>query len=363
MSARPFPVPPGGTLGVLGGGQLGRMIASSAMRLGLKTHVYADEGDNPGAEIASAATIAPFDDADALDRFAAAVDIATIEWENVPVDALKRIAAAGVPTYPNAETVRIAQDRVLEKTFINEAGVATAPWRKVDDLKDLRVAFAEIGGPAILKTRRFGYDGKGQARIAEARELDAAWAAIGEQPAILEGVAPFACEASVVLARTVDGVVYPFDIPRNDHEGGILSASTVPSGLDADVEEKLHAAARAVSEKFGDVGVLGVEFFVMENGDVLANEIAPRVHNSGHWSEDACDIGQFEQHARAVCGWPVRAPQRHSNARMRNILGADANDWLRDVAEPGARLTLYGKAEAREGRKMGHVTVLEPTST
>lgn len=353
------PVPPGGVLGVLGGGQLGRMIAASAMRLGLKTHIYADEGDNPGAEIASAATIAPFDDAEALDRFAAAVDVVTIEWENVPVDALERIAAAGVPTYPNAATVRVAQDRVAEKTFLNEAGVATAPWRQVDSLDDLKAALAEIGAPAILKTRRFGYDGKGQARLASPDDAEAAWEAIAGAPAILEGMARFSCEASVVLARGVDGTIQPFDIARNDHEGGVLRLSTVPSGLDAQTEERLRAAAIAVSERFGDVGVIGVEFFVMADGSVLANEIAPRVHNSAHWTEDACDLSQFEQHARAVCGWPLLAPRRHSDARMRNILGADANDWPRFAAEPGARLTLYGKSEAREGRKMGHVTVTE----
>jgi len=354
------PIPPGGVLGILGGGQLGRMIAGAAADLGIRTHVFAPEERSPAGAVADAWTRAAFDDEAALDAFADAVDVATIEWENVPVAALERIAARGVPVRPSGATAAVTQDRVLEKTFLNDAGVETAPWRGVDDLDGLRAAIADIGAPAILKTRRLGYDGKGQAKIASPGDAVAAWAAIDGAPAILEGFVPFACEASVVLARTLEGDVVPFDIARNEHEGGILRRSVCPSGLDGGTEARLFAAADRVARRFADVGVIAVEFFVMADGAVVANEIAPRVHNSGHWTPEACDIGQFEQHVRAVCGWPARAPVRYADAEMRNLLGPEADDWLACAGEDGARLVLYGKGEARRGRKMGHVTRLAP---
>lgn len=363
-------VAPGGTIGILGGGQLGRMLASAAAKLGLKTHIFAPETNAPAAHAAAAHTAAPFDDTAALETFARTVDVVTLEFENVPVAALEVLIAAGAHVAPGPRALAVAQDRLVEKTFMNANGAATAPFAPVDDLASLGVALEEIGAPAILKTRRFGYDGKGQTviRSPSSETLSDtweqakahAWKEIGARPSILEGFIPFACEISVVAARGWDGAVAMFDPARNEHENGILRRSTVPSGVSDETIARAHEIVARVLQALDYVGVLGVEFFVLKDGGLMVNEFAPRVHNSGHWTHEACHASQFEQHIRAVCGWPLGNPARHSDAVMENLLGADAHRWREIAADAGASLTLYGKGEARTGRKMGHVTRISP---
>ncbi len=359
MAIMPAPLAPGSTIGVLGGGQLGRMLAMAAARLGLKTHIYSPETDCPAAQVADAATFADYDDEDALAAFAAAVDVVTYEFENVP-DATAALLAEDVPVRPGANALAVAQDRLEEKTFLRSLGIATAPFADVQNIDGLKAALAEIGCPSILKTRRFGYDGKGQVRINTPDAAQAAWDAINAQPAILEGFVDFEAEISVIVARGLDGTVAAYDPARNAHENHILATSTVPSGYPDAVEAEARTIAERVVAALEYVGVMGVEMFVSPNGALVVNEFAPRVHNSGHWTIEACVVSQFEQHMRAVAGWPLGAPTRHANAEMTNLIGDEANDWQALAAEPGAGLHLYGKGDARPGRKMGHVTRLSP---
>lgn len=352
-------LPPGSVIGILGGGQLGRMIALAAARLGYRCHVYCPEEDAPAAEIAARATCADYGDEAALDAFAAAVDVVTLEFENVPVEAVARIAAA-VPVRPDAAALAVAQDRVAEKTFLNRIGVATARFREVASAGDLRRAVADIGPPAILKTARLGYDGKGQQPVGAGSNPEAAWRRLGAGRAILEARVDFDCEVSVTIARGRDGATAAFDTVENAHENGILRTSRVPARIAPAVDREARAMAARIADALDYVGVLAVEFFVAKDGVLLANEIAPRVHNSGHWTLDACAASQFEQAVRAACGLPLADPARHSDAAMTNILGAEVGDWPKIAAEPGACLHLYGKADARPGRKMGHVTRLTP---
>jgi 5-(carboxyamino)imidazole ribonucleotide synthase len=354
----PESVPPGGTLGILGGGQLGRMLAVAAAQLGLKAHVYAPEADSPAADVARF-TRGGWDDAAALGAFAAAVDVVTLEFENVPLAAVERLAPLA-PVRPGGAALAAAQDRVAEKSFLNAAGVATAPWRAVDGPDDLARALDALGLPAILKTRRLGYDGRGQAWIATRADAPAALAALGGAPAILEAVAPFVRELSVVAARGLDGAVAAFDAAENVHRDGILRSTTVPGAIAPPVAQAARATTMRVMEALGYVGVMALEFFELADGRLLANEIAPRVHNSGHWTLEACAVDQFEQQVRAVCGWPLGDPARHADATMENLIGEAALGWRALAAERGAALHLYGKAEVRPGRKMGHVTRLRP---
>ena len=351
------PVPPGGILGILGGGQLGRMLALAAAGLGYRTHVFTPEGQSPAGQVSTLETVAAFEDEAALDAFVATVDAITLEWENIPVATVERLASHR-HVRPGARALEVAQDRVAEKTFAAGIGARTAPFAPVDDLDGLKAALASLGTPAILKTRRFGYDGKGQALIRDAADAEAAWTGIGRQPAILEGFVDFAMEISVVGARDARGATACFDAVENRHRRGILDVTLAP----ARIAPETAAAARAVTEKLlaalDYVGVLAVEFFVDRSGGVLVNEMAPRVHNSGHWTIEGAVTSQFEQQVRAALGLPLGDPSRLADAAMLNLIGEDAKGWAPLAAVPGAKLHLYGKAEARAGRKMGHVTML-----
>ncbi|MEY4708744.1 MAG: hypothetical protein RJB58_2467 [Pseudomonadota bacterium] len=351
------PVPPGGTIGIIGGGQLGRMLALTASRLGLKTYIYNDTPDAPAFQVTSQSVAAPYDDLEKLAAFADACDAVTFEFENLPAHAIAHLAEH-VPVRPGAQALAITQDRLSEKTFVEKLGLKTAPFFDVTSVGQAREAFGKLGGRGILKTRRFGYDGKGQAKISSADEAVKAFESFKGAPAILEGFVDFEYEASVVAARGHDGGFAAYDPPENEHENHILRRSTVPSRLSAARIEEAKAIAKRIGDALDYVGVFAVELFVAADGALLVNEIAPRVHNSGHWTIEACACSQFEQHIRAVAGWPLGDPARHANAVMENIIGAEVDAW-ESLARTGA-LHLYGKAESRLGRKMGHITRLKP---
>lgn len=352
------PLPPGSTIGVLGAGQLGRMLAMAAARMGLRCRFY-DPAPAPPAAALGPCVAAAWDDRDALEAFAASVDVVTLEFENVPLPALEHLARAR-PTRPGPRSLAVAQDRLAEKRELRGFGLETAAFAAVDDAASLRAALAETGAPAILKTRRMGYDGKGQIRLRSEAEAGPALAALSGAPAILEGVAPFTRELSVVAARGPDGAMRAFDPAENVHEGGILRRSAVPAAIDAETARRAQAIAFRILDGLGHVGAMGVELFHMPDGRLLVNEIAPRVHNTGHWTMEACAVDQFALHLRAVCGWPPPELVRHADAVMENLLGAEAEGWAARPPEPGLALHLYGKREARPGRKMGHVTRLSP---
>ncbi|MFD2234078.1 5-(carboxyamino)imidazole ribonucleotide synthase [Phaeospirillum tilakii] len=362
MTSAPFRLAPGGTVGIVGGGQLGRMAALAAARLGYRVHIFSPEPDSPAAQVAAAATVAAYTDPAALESFARAVDVVTFEFENIPADSVRRLAEI-VPVRPSWTVLETAQDRIVEKRFFNGIGIATAPWRAVDGVAALEAALAEIGRPAVLKTARMGYDGKGQVRIDADTDAAAAWAALGKAPggaagsAILEGFIDFQGEISVVIARGGDGAWAAFDPAWNVHRHHILHTSTVPAPIPAATATAAIDIARRAAEALDVIGLLAVEMFVTPDG-LLVNEMAPRPHNSGHWTIDACLTDQFEQFIRAVCGLPLGSPRRHSDAVMTNLIGDEAADWLDLLRDPEAHLHLYGKAEARPGRKMGHVTRL-----
>jgi len=347
-------IPPGSTIGIIGGGQLGRMLSMAAAQLAYKCHIFDPHEHPPAADVAAFHTRAVFDDAAALKEFGAAVDVATYEFENVPVESL---AVLGEKLQPGTRSLAIAQDRATEKEFIESCGARVAPWRRVSCLADVTASVLKVGLPLILKTRRYGYDGKGQAWVHARRDEQPAWAMIGEEPAIAEAAVPFVAEFSVILARWADGRHAFWDSPRNEHEDGILRRSTVPAGdLVAPQVEEARAAALRIAEALGHVGVLTVEFFASADGP-LVNEIAPRVHNSGHWTIEGAVTSQFEQHIRAICGLPPGLTGlTRGGAVMENLIGTDIERWPEFVAERGAHLHLYGKGEARAGRKMGHVT-------
>ncbi|WP_068087057.1 5-(carboxyamino)imidazole ribonucleotide synthase [Polycladidibacter stylochi] len=356
---------PGETIGILGGGQLGRMIATAAARLGLKTHIFCPDVDSPAFDVATLTTIANYDDQDALEAFADQVSVVTYEFENVPFETAEFLQAR-VPVRPGSKALKVSQDRLTEKQFLlTRAGVATAPFADVTSLPDLNESLTRFGGKGVLKTRRFGYDGKGQVMIHSVDEAQSALAALGNQPAILEGLIEFDKEISVIVARSLDGRISCYDPTENYHRNHILKTSSVPANIDSDCAQKAKRMAETIATSLDYIGVMGVEFFVVD-GDgqqsLLVNEIAPRVHNSGHWTEDACITSQFEQHARAVAGWSLASATRHSNVIMENLIGDDAKSWKSILQEENAKLTLYGKAEIRDGRKMGHVNRLSPLS-
>ncbi len=356
---------PGMILGILGGGQLGRMLAMAAAELGLSCHIYCPDPKSPAFAVAAARTIAPYDDEAALAAFAGAVDIVTFEFENIPVATIRALEAR-VAVFPGSASLEGAQDRLAEKRLISGLGIPVAPFAEVSRQADIYSALARTGRPAILKTRRLGYDGKGQAVIRAGDDPVAAWRAIGETPAILEAFVPFEREVSVIIARARDGSTRAFDVTENVHEGGILATSTVPASVTAEVAAEAVAIAGRIAEAVGHVGVLAVEMFATGgNGrpPLIVNEIAPRVHNSGHWTSDAAACSQFEQHIRAIAGWPLGEVARHGDAVMTNLLGATADSWPALLAEPGVHLHLYGKAQARPGRKMGHYTRVKPRGT
>jgi len=355
------PLPPGSTIGILGAGQLGRMLALAAARLGLRVHVYADE-PGPAFDVAAAKTVGDYTDLAELERFAGHIDAATYEFENVPVEAA-RLLATRVPVRPGANALETAQDRLLEKALANRIGAETAAYAAVDGLDGLEARLkAGFALPAVLKTRRLGYDGKGQIKIAAPTEAEAAWQAIGRNPAILEAFVGFRCEVSVIAARGIDGALRAFDVTENEHRDHILHRSTTPARVAPATAREAVTMTERFAVALDYVGVLGVEFFAVGAGAderLIVNEIAPRVHNSGHWTIEGARTSQFEQHMRAVAGWPLGAPERVADSvEMFNLIGAEADDWARLAAEPGLAVHLYGKREARAGRKMGHVTRL-----
>jgi len=336
---------------------LGRMLALAAARLGLKTCIYNDASDAPAFQVTPNAIIAPYDDLDRLGRFADACDVVTFEFENLPAHAIAHLGEH-VPVRPGAHALAMTQDRLTEKTFVEKLGLKTAPFFEVSSAEQARQAFQKLGGKGILKTRRFGYDGKGQAKVTSAEEAEKAFASFKGAPAILEGFVDFSYEASVVAAHGADGAFAAYDPPENDHENHILRRSTVPSRLTAAQVDEAKAIAKKIGDALDYFGVFAVELFVGKTGELLVNEIAPRVHNTGHWTIEACQCSQFEQHIRAVAGWSLGDPARHADAVMENIIGAEADAW-ETLAKSGA-LHLYGKSEARPGRKMGHLTRLKP---
>ncbi len=350
-------VAPGGTIGILGGGQLGRMTATAAAALGYRCHVYAPDTDSPAAQVCAAATVAPYDDAEALARFATAVDVVTFEFENIPYESV-RLLAERVPVRPGWNALRVTQDRVTEKDFLRGTGVPTADYRAVSDPAALAEAAAAFGGHGILKTTRLGYDGKGQVRLDGTLTAADAWARMGGQEGILESVVDFACEISVVIARGLDGDMAAFVPVENRHRNHILDRTIAPAAVADGIAAEADGIARRVAEALGLVGLLAVEMFVTRDGRVLVNELAPRPHNSGHWTIDACVTSQFEQFVRAVCGLPLGSPDRLCDAEMTNLLGDDIEQWPDLLRDPQAKLHLYGKTEPRPGRKMGHVTRL-----
>ena len=351
-------IAPGSTIGILGGGQLGRMLALAAAGMGYRVHVFAPEAELPAGDVAAWVTRAAYDDAAALDAFAAAVDVVTYEFENVPVAAVERLSRR-VAVRPGVRALDVAQDRLAEKTFITGLGGTTAAFRAVDSAADLAIALDDIGTPAVLKTRRMGYDGKGQARIAGPADAPAAWAAIGGAAAIVEEHVAFVGEFSVILARGSDGAMVVYDVPHNRHAGGILDRSEVPApAAIARDSAAAVALARAAADALDYVGVLTLEFFACGQGPVF-NEMAPRVHNSGHWTIEGARVSQFENHVRAVCGLPLGPTTLTAPAvTMTNLLGDAVHDWAALLTDPAAHLHLYGKSEVKPGRKMGHVTRL-----
>ncbi|HDR29497.1 5-(carboxyamino)imidazole ribonucleotide synthase [Rhodovulum sp.] len=347
------PLALGATIGILGGGQLGRMLSVAAARLGFRSHVFDPAPEPPAGHVADRVTTAAYEDTAALAAFAASVDVVTYEFENIPTAALNAIESQ-VAIRPNRRTLAVSQDRLTEKAFATELGLKTAPFAAVDDEVDLAEAMAEIGLPAILKTRRLGYDGKGQARIDRPEDAPAALAAMGGAPAILEGFVSFTAEISVIAARGLTGEVACYDPGLNVHRDGILHTTRVPALLTTAQRTDAVLLAGRLLNALDYVGVIGVELFVTPGG-LLVNEIAPRVHNSGHWTQDGCMIDQFEQHVRAIAGWPLGDGSRHSDIEMENLIGADIDKVPALARDPALALHLYGKAEARPGRKMGHV--------
>ena len=353
-------LPPGAVIGIVGGGQLGRMSAMAAARLGYRTHVLTDDADSPAAQVAGAATIGGYDDPAARRRFAAAVDVVTFEFENVSADGLELLEAVR-PVRPSGAILRISQDRLAEKRFLSGAGVPLAPWHAVEDRAALDDAVAALGLPFVLKTTRLGYDGKGQRVMGATDALDEAFAALAPHPLVAEGFVDFACELSVMVARGADGTVRAFDAVENRHRDHILDLTLAPAPVAPAVAAAAGALAVRIAEALSLVGLLGVEMFVRADGALLVNEIAPRPHNSGHWTLDACPASQFEMHVRAVAGLPLPPAVRHSDAAMRNLVGPDDMAlWPEITATPGLLPHHYGKRDARPGRKMGHVTRVTP---
>lgn len=358
------PLAPGATIGIMGGGQLGRMLAIAAARLGYRAHVFTPEPGAPASLVAAETTVAAYDDRAALAHFAERVDVVTFEFENVGLDAFD-VVEARVPIRPSRTVLATAQDRILEKSFLNSIGVPTAPWMPIRAREEAASALNAVGLPAVLKTARFGYDGKGQAVVRAEAELAPALARLAPPdhpfPALIaEGFVPFAREVSVIVARDADGNRAAFDLVENRHRQGILDLSIAPARVDAATAEAARDAAFAIAAAFPLEGLICIEFFVTGPGEVLANEIAPRPHNSGHWTIEACAVSQFEQQVRAICGLPLGDPARHADALMKNLIGAEIEVLRGLLATPGLIPHHYGKTAVRAGRKMGHVTRLYP---
>lgn len=352
-------LPPGSVIGILGGGQLGRMLALAAARLGLQTHIYAPEADSPAFDVTSTRTVAAYDDEAALTAFAEAIDVATYEFENIPVKTVEFLAKF-VPVRPGAKALACAQDRMSEKTLARQLGAMTADFAQIDSLSELeKVLDGGFAIPSVLKTRRLGYDGKGQAKILKRDDAAAAWSAMRDQASILESFVNFTYEISVVAARGTDGEFRAFEVTENEHRNHILHRSVAPAHIPKAARDDAIAIAQKISEALNYVGVFAIEFFAEVAGNATTlrvNEMAPRVHNSGHWTQDGCETSQFEQHIRAVAGWPLGSTAMTAPAaEMINLIGDEILDWPAIAAEPGAYFHHYGKKEARPGRKMGHI--------
>ncbi|MGD9839670.1 MAG: 5-(carboxyamino)imidazole ribonucleotide synthase [Afipia sp.] len=362
-SANRVTLKPGDTIGILGGGQLGRMLALAAARLGLKTQIFSPDPDSPAFDVVQNATCAEYADVEALELFASDVSVITYEFENIP-SSTAMILSARRPVLPDPKVLETTQDRLAEKDFVTKLGIATARYADVSSAQDLKVAIEKIGLPAVLKTRRFGYDGKGQAVVREGDDPDKVWADLETRSAILEAFVPFEREVSVVAARGAGGEVVCYDVTENEHRDHILKYSHAP----ARISDELAAQARTIAEKIAEaldyVGVFAVELFVVPGKDglsLMVNEIAPRVHNSGHWTLDGASVSQFEQHIRAIAGWPLAHPVRHGHVTMTNLIGDDILDYGKWLGVPGATVHIYGKGAPRPGRKMGHVTEVKPS--
>jgi 5-(carboxyamino)imidazole ribonucleotide synthase len=350
-----FPLAPGSTLGILGGGQLGRMLALAAARLGLDCVVLTPDPDSPASRVVKQTFVAPYDDPAALAAFAAACDVVTYEFENVPAQCVDALIALGALVAPGPQALSAAQDRVAEKTFLNGAGAATVAFASIDHWEAIGPAAQGLGYPALLKTRREGYDGKGQIWIEKSGDEAEAFAAIGSRPAILEARADFVRELSAIAARGRDGEIAIYPLGENHHENGVLRRTTAPAPADQATLEQAERIAAQIMAGLDYVGVMGVELFQLADGQLLVNEIAPRVHNTGHWTQDGCAVDQFEQHVRAVAGWPLGSTAVMARVEMLNLLGDEVEAWPRLAADPDSRLHLYGKRETVAGRKMGHV--------
>jgi 5-(carboxyamino)imidazole ribonucleotide synthase len=353
---------PGDTIGILGGGQLGRMLAMAAARLGLRCQIFSPDPESPAFDVVLNATCAEYADVEALELFAGDVDVITYEFENVPASAAL-VLSARRPVLPDHKILETTQDRLAEKDFVTKLGIGTADYADVSNVAGLREALTRIGSPAVIKTRRFGYDGKGQAMIREGDDLARIWSELGTKSAILESFVPFEREISVIAARSADGEVECFDVTENEHRDHILKVSRAPAAIPEALADEARAIAGKIATALDYVGVLAVEMFVLANGagrKVLVNEIAPRVHNSGHWTLDGASISQFEQHIRAIAGWPLGKPVRHGEVTMTNLIGDEVNSYEEWLTVPGATVHLYGKGLPRPGRKMGHVTEVLP---
>jgi 5-(carboxyamino)imidazole ribonucleotide synthase len=349
---------PGATIGILGGGQLARMLAMAGARLGLKAHVFSPVPDDPAFDVSAARTLADFHDEAALAAFAQSVDVVTYEFENVPARTAQ-VLAAHRPVRPNPKALALTQDRLIEKQFVQSLGIATADFVPVDNGGALARAVARLGRNSILKTRRLGYDGKGQTQLRDGGDLAVAFRTLGGAPCILESVVPFEKEVSVVAARGLNGEFRAYDVCENLHEHHILARTVAPAEIADQTAANAIDIAGRIAAAADYVGVIAVEMFVVRDGEremLIVNEIAPRVHNSGHWTLDGALTSQFEQHMRAVAGWPLGATRRHGRIEMRNLIGHDVDAWPELAREDGACLHLYGKKETRFGRKMGHVT-------
>ena len=355
-----LPLPPGSTIGIMGGGQLGRMLSQAASRLGFDVLILDPEENSPASRVSRGQLVAAYDEPAALEVMGRACDVVTFEFENVPAASIEQLAEGGALVAPGPTALAVAQDRVDEKTFLNAVGATTVDFVAVNSVEDLIAGLETLGAPALLKTRRDGYDGKGQAWVASEAEAADAFASIGGRPAILEARAAFTRELSIIAARGHDGSVAVYPLGENQHSGGVLKVTSAPAVVDDAVTARAHEIAEAILDGLDYVGVMGIELFDLGSGQLLVNEIAPRVHNTGHWTQDGCGCDQFEQHIRAIAGWPLGSTQAHARVEMTNLLGDEINVWAGLAAEPDAHLHLYGKAQARPGRKMAHVNRVKP---
>jgi 5-(carboxyamino)imidazole ribonucleotide synthase len=353
-----LPLPPGSTLGILGGGQLGRMLALAAARLGFDVAVLERDADSPAGQVSNHTIVGAYDDPEALAKLAAIAKVVTFEFENVPAQSVLTLQHLGCEVAPGSEALSVAQDRVAEKQFLNAAGAPTVAFAAADSGPEAEAEIAVMGAPVLMKTRREGYDGKGQRWVEHAADGAAAFAALGGVPVILEAPADFVRELSVIAARGRDGETAVYPLAENHHEGGILRRSLAPAEVSNALADQAEKIARRVLDGLNYVGVIGIELFELKDGRLLVNEIAPRVHNSGHWTQDGCAVDQFEQHIRAIAGWPLGPTTPHTRIEMLNLLGEEADHWHRHAHDPDARIHLYGKRQAKPGRKMGHINRL-----